>query len=231
MNFLEEELRNAQNDLSKAQHDLEEHQADIVTLVTKDEQSTRKITDLEAALQAAEVKSQEDATAFEEQLVAQGEMIERLRNKAAEAASKAANGPAGLAEQSRLRVPEPEIIKRWQELSYKVQNFVRCYLKDLSDRKVKGWAQGDVAKRWLEEISPYYKSLALDKKAGIWFIEAAIWTVLWKRVFSVSTTCGNVCWAGRLGKGLERLSMLPLANKLFSFEPFCGFWLTGDFFI
>ncbi|KAK4466209.1 hypothetical protein QBC42DRAFT_193276 [Cladorrhinum samala] len=206
MNFLEEELRKTQNDLSKTQHELNERNADILAMLTKDGQSDSKIAELEEALHAAEVKSQEETTALEERLVVQGDMIERLRERAAEAASRAANGPAGLAEQSRLRVPEPEIFKRWQELSYKVHNFVRCYLKD--QKKVKRWVQeGNVAKRWLEEVSPNYQKLALDKKAGIWFIEAAIWAVLWRRVLSVSTTCGNVCWAGRLGRGLQRLSI------------------------
>ncbi|KAK4159269.1 hypothetical protein QBC43DRAFT_222375 [Cladorrhinum sp. PSN259] len=193
MNFLEEKLRSTEAELA-------ERSNEFIELLRKDQQSVTKIAELQETLSAAEQKASEDATVLNQQ----DERIERLRAQIAEVASKKAL-PGASSDQTNLRVAEPEIIKMWQSFSWKVHNFVWVYLKSLGERKIKSWTdeQGDK----LAEVTPYYNQFALDKKASLWFIEAAIWNVLVEKVFAH----GNACWAGKYGRNLGKLSLSLLS--------------------
>ena len=197
----QELIDHLQEELRKAKQELIQRDKDIRVLLDKDETSVSKLAELDAALETAEQKLIEQAHTYNEQMTAKSEMIERLRIKATEAASKAAEAPL---DQPGLRLPEREIINMWAELGYKVHNFVLCYLKDLSALKIENWTE--LQGHNLREVSPHYSQLAANKKAGTWFMEAAMWSAITRLVFASSTTHGNVCWAGKYGTKLERLS-------------------------
>ncbi|KAK4173410.1 hypothetical protein QBC36DRAFT_194730 [Triangularia setosa] len=202
MNYLERELHQTQRSIEQAQHELT--------------QRDREITRLGEELNAARQVLPPEAAAYEDQLAAQNALIERLRAKAADSASMAAETPLG---QSRLQVTESRILETWRELTFEIHNFVLCYLsvKDLGTRKMEQWAKARGDK--LKEICPAYDRMAaLDKVMSEWFVEAAIWQVLHGAVFASSTTHGNACWAGRYQSRLEKLSV-ALVSSIKSSEP------------
>ncbi|KAK4227136.1 hypothetical protein QBC38DRAFT_364914 [Podospora fimiseda] len=202
--FLETELQSANKTILVLD-------SEINTLRVNHNLSVSKITQLDADLANAQQQVQQD----KETITTQTERIARLRAQILEATNSSGHS---IVDQSPLRVPETELINRWQALSYSVRNFVQCYLKGLSERKIKTWIdkKGDN----LKEISPYYSQFAMENKAGIYMIQAAIWNVLFHRVFSLSTTHGALCWAGKCGKHLKRLSLsLHSAIKPGANEP------------
>ncbi|KAK3988228.1 hypothetical protein QBC44DRAFT_213661, partial [Cladorrhinum sp. PSN332] len=151
---------------------------------------------LEAALQKATQKCDD----LDAELRAKDERIERLRVQLNEEGKKAHRPPASL---SALQVPEAEIGNMWASLSWKVHNFVLVHLKKLDKAEIQGWEATGPQGLGLEQVSPNCKQLALDKRARLWFVEAAIWNVLDARVFDHR----NACWAGKYRKNLEGLNM------------------------
>lgn len=201
MNYLEQELRQAQHEIEHAHNEITQRDQEIVRLGVE--------------LNAARQVLPPEIAAYEEQLAAQNALIERLRTKAADSAGMAAETPLG---QSRLQMTESRILEAWRELTFEVHNFVRCYLSigDLGARKMEQWAKARGDK--LKEICPGYDRMVLDKAASDWFVEAAIWKVLHGAVFVSSTTHGNACWAGRYQSRLEKLSV-ALASSIKPSEP------------
>ncbi|KAK4661133.1 uncharacterized protein QC763_704920 [Podospora pseudopauciseta] len=201
MNYLEQELRQAQHEIEHAHNEITQRDQEIVRLGEE--------------LNAARQVLPPEIAAYEEQFAAQNALIERLRTKAADSAGMAAETPLG---QSRLQMTESRILEAWRELTFEVHNFVRCYLsiEDLGARKMEQWAKARGDK--LKEICPGYDRMVLDKAASDWFVEAAIWKVLHGAVFVSSTTHGNACWAGRYQSRLEKLSV-ALASSIKPSEP------------
>jgi hypothetical protein len=152
-------------------------------------------------LEGVEQETTQQIQSLQEQLLAKDKMIERLRAKATEAASKATEMSVS---SSLLRLPECEILKAWQSLHFEVRNFGMNYMKNASDRTMRDWAdQHDLR---LREITPHHKQFALDRKCSVWLIQAAIWTTLTKFLFGDSATHGSICWAGKYSGKVSRLS-------------------------
>jgi hypothetical protein len=160
-----------------------------------------QLDDVCRKLKEVEQETAKQIQMLKEQLQAKDEMIDRLRAKATEAASKTTEMSIG---PSLLRLPESEIIKAWQTLHYEVRNFVMNYMKNASDRKLQNWTESQGL--LLREITPSYKKFVTDRKCGSSLIEAAIWSTLMRLVFSDSTTSGSICWAGKYARKVSKLS-------------------------
>jgi len=160
-----------------------------------------QLDDVCGKLEKVEREAGKQIQMLKEKLQAKDEMIDRLRTKVTEAASKTTEMSIG---SSLLRLPESEIIKAWQTLHYEVRNFVMNYMKDASDRRIQNWSESQGFQ--LREITPSYNKFATDRKCGSWLIEAAIWSMLMRFVFNDSTTSGSICWAGKYAGKVSKLS-------------------------
>ncbi|KAK3385578.1 hypothetical protein B0H63DRAFT_184731 [Podospora didyma] len=156
---------------------------------------------LRTALDEANRRLEEQNVAHADEMTAKTQQIERLRAKATEAASRAAEESQSVEQWAALRVPESEIIKRWQTLCWEVHNFVLNYACAKGDtRKIAIWAQRN--REVLRDISPRYKALLGDKQACKYFIEAAVLEMLRRLVLRSS----SMCWAGKYAGRVSRLS-------------------------
>lgn len=173
-----------------------------------------QLDDVCRKLEKVEQETAKQIQMLKEQLQAKDEMIDRLRAKATEAASKTTEMSIG---PSLLRLPESEIIKAWQTLHYEVRNFVMNYMKNASDRKLQNWTESQGL--LLREITPSYKKFVTDRKCGSLLIEAAIWSTLMRLVFSDSTTSGSICWAGKYAGKVSKLSKSIETRSEPNFSP------------
>ena len=167
-------------------------------------QRSGELEDLRSDLAAARASLAAQAEEHTNTVQAKDELIGRLRAKAIAAVSQAAELPNT---QPFLARPEPEIIKEWQSLSYMVANFVKSYIGKASDRRVKDWAES--SGHLLQKITVSYRDVAVDHKACLGLIEAAIWLKLKTMVFGTSDTQACVVWAGRYSGRLAKLSKPP----------------------
>ena len=197
----EEKLQEIENLLPKAEAKINEQQQKINEQQQKINEQRLQLDDACRKLVEAEREMAKQPQMLKEQLQAKDDMIDRLRAKATEAASKTTEISIG---PSLLRLPESEIIKAWQTLHYEVRNFVMNYMKNASDRKLQSWTESQGLQ--LREITPFYKKFATERKCGSSLVEAAIWSTLMRLVFSESTTNGSVCWAGKYAGKVSKLS-------------------------
>lgn len=175
--------------------------ADIAATTVHTEELTVK-DDLIQQLRQEVAELAAETTQLTEELTAKDDRIEQLSDLLCERPINIGN------QQLPLQMPESVIIQAWKALCYRVQNFVFNYSQYDNPRKVKAWAESRASE--LTEISPRYGHFDYEKACGRWLIEAALWNALMRLVFSVSTTDGNVLWAGRYAAKISKLSMLSL---------------------
>ena len=151
--------------------------------------------------EAVEKEMGEQIESHLEDMKAKEGIIERLRAKVTEAASRVVETQTG---SWPLRQPEAEIKNSWGGLPYEVHNFAMNYLNDGNANRLNSWC--DLEEHRLELITPQFRKFALDKKHSVQLVEAAIWRVLTMYVFSDGLTRGSMSWAGKYSRKLSEIS-------------------------
>jgi hypothetical protein len=154
--------------------------------------------------QTLEVETAKQLDGYNQDLAQKNAQIERLRTKLTRIASRAAHLPP----QRALQLPQSEIINRWGNLGYKVDNFVANDLDTKSQLKLARWIGKEEVQLMLRKVTSNTR-WHIEKKNGELLVRAVLWSALYKEVFGGLVGKGSFCWAGNHSAKLRRLSKSP----------------------
>lgn len=154
--------------------------------------------------QILETETAKQVEGYNQDLAQKNAQIERLRTKLTRIASKASHLPP----QRALQLPQSEIINRWRNLGFKVDNFVANDLDTKSQLKLARWIGKEEVQFMLRKVTPNTR-WHIEKKNGEILVRAVLWSALYKEVFGGLVGKGSFCWAGNHSAKLRRLSKSP----------------------
>lgn len=151
--------------------------------------------------QTLEAESTRQIEGYCQDLEKKNAQIERLQTKVMRIASKAAQLPP----QRALQLPQREIMIKWGNLGYNIDNFVANDLDTKSPLKLARWMGKEEVQFILRKVTSNTRG-HVDKGNGPLLVRAVIWAALYKEVFGGLVGRGSFCWAGNHSAKLRRLS-------------------------
>lgn len=169
--------------------------------------------------QTLEAESTRQINGYNQDIQKKNAQIERLQARVMRAASKEARLPP----QRVLQLPQREIMIKWGNLGYNVDNFVANDLDTKSPLKLARWIGKEEVQFILRKVTLNTRG-HIDKGNGQLLVRAVIWGALYKEVFGGLVGRGSFCWAGNHSAKLRRLSnfyLNPLSLETVTDCPSC----------